>query len=68
MNADEQVVKIGETPVLIYKDGQDWFWRGADWTSHISSRGAFATRDQAVESARRELASGPDSGVSRRPP
>jgi hypothetical protein len=67
MNTDEQVVEIAGTQVLIYRDGDDWFWRGADWTSHMSSHGAFATREQAMESARNHFAPTLDGGISRHP-
>ena len=28
MNTNEQVVEIAGNQVLIYRDGEDWFWRG----------------------------------------
>jgi hypothetical protein len=67
MNTDEQVVEIAGNQVLIYRDGEDWFWRGADWTSHMSSFGAFATREQAIKGARNHLAPSLDGGLTRRP-
>ena len=67
MNIDEQVVEIAGTQVLISRDGDDWFWRGADWTSHMSSHGAFATREEAITAAQNCLAPVLDGGISRRP-
>jgi hypothetical protein len=71
MNTDEEVLEMCGTQVLIYRGGEDWFWRGADWTSHRGSHGAFPTREAAVGSARDTLApahpSGLDGGITRRP-
>ena len=67
MSADEHVVDIAETQVLVYRDGDDWFWRGADWTGHMGSIGAFPTRERAIENAKTTLVPGPDGGLSRRP-
>jgi hypothetical protein len=68
MNTDEEIVEIAGIKVLIYRDGEDWFWRGADWTSHRSSFGAFATREQAIAGARKHLEpDNLDGGIGRRP-
>jgi hypothetical protein len=52
MPAYEQVVLIAEERVLIYSEGENWYWRGADWTGHMGSHGSFTSKESAIENAR----------------
>lgn len=67
MNDEKQVMAVGDEKVLIFTERADWFWRGADWTSHMSSVGAFKTKDAALDSARKYFTRGSDNLRGGRP-
>jgi hypothetical protein len=59
---DDQIVEIAGEKVLITREGESWYWRGADWTGHRASSGPFLTREDAVEHARRYFTRDPGAG------